>query len=312
MANPFKVGERVRFLREKREGVVQEILSRNQLLILVDDFLDLEVSADDVVKIHDAEVRIAGMENTSPAFPEIHNLPPDMSLAICRNTESNYDLILVNPGADRLLFSAFGRIKAAMKPIGAGTLKPNRFKQFGELSSDEFHALKNIFFQIIYFPLDGTGKPRPVFEFQLDVRLLLPEANSAKIPGVDRDGYLFPLKPKAETTEPARIEITALPTEEKISGPPPEVVDLHIDKLVSTTRGLENDAIFQIQLNEFSKCLDGAIFHGMSKIVFIHGIGTFALRSEIHRILKKDPRVKSVEAGDPIVYGSGATVAILD
>jgi len=67
--------------------------------------------------------------------------------------------------------------------------------------------------------------------------------------------------------------------------------DLHIEELGVPYRKLNNFEILQIQLNFFENKLGYCIQHGISPIVFIHGVGNGVLRQEIHKRLKKNPYI---------------------
>ena len=82
-------------------------------------------------------------------------------------------------------------------------------------------------------------------------------------------------------------------------------VDLHINKLVKSTRNLDNYDILNIQLDTAKNKVEFAISKRISKIVFIHGVGEGVLKSELQRLLNKYP-IKYYDATYK-KYGLGAT-----
>ncbi len=82
-------------------------------------------------------------------------------------------------------------------------------------------------------------------------------------------------------------------------------VDLHINKLVNSTRNLDNYDMLNLQLDTAKRKIEFAIIKRISKIVFIHGVGEGVLKTELHRILNKYP-VKYYDASYK-KYGLGAT-----
>lgn len=82
-------------------------------------------------------------------------------------------------------------------------------------------------------------------------------------------------------------------------------VDLHINKLKKTTKGMDNYDILSLQLNTARLKLEFAIRKRISKIVFIHGVGEGVLKSELTYLLNKYP-VKYYDASYQ-KYGLGAT-----
>jgi dsDNA-specific endonuclease/ATPase MutS2 len=82
-------------------------------------------------------------------------------------------------------------------------------------------------------------------------------------------------------------------------------VDLHINKLIKSTRNMDNYDILNIQLDTAKNKVEFALSKRISKIVFIHGVGEGVLKSELQRLLNKYP-VKYYDASYK-KYGLGAT-----
>ncbi|MDB5242131.1 MAG: mismatch repair protein MutS, partial [Spirosoma sp.] len=103
------------------------------------------------------------------------------------------------------------------------------------------------------------------------------------------------LKPKSETTE---VSVER----------PTSVVDLHIEALLPKGAGNRTPSdLLTLQLHTFEKNLENAIASGMSDITFIHGAGSGALRTELHRRLGQHPNVKFFEDAQKQKFGYGAT-----
>tara|TARA_R110001592_G_scaffold256234_1_gene519951 strand:+ start:1851 stop:2396 length:546 start_codon:yes stop_codon:yes gene_type:complete len=82
-------------------------------------------------------------------------------------------------------------------------------------------------------------------------------------------------------------------------------VDLHINKLIKSVKGLDNYDMLNLQLDTAKRKIEFAISKRISKIVFIHGVGEGVLKSELHYLLNKYP-VKYYDASYK-KYGLGAT-----
>lgn len=82
-------------------------------------------------------------------------------------------------------------------------------------------------------------------------------------------------------------------------------VDLHINQLVKSTRGLDNYDMLNLQLETAKRKIEFVISKRISKIVFIHGVGEGVLKSELNSLLNKYP-VKYYDASYK-KYGLGAT-----
>lgn len=82
-------------------------------------------------------------------------------------------------------------------------------------------------------------------------------------------------------------------------------VDLHIEKLVRSAKGMGNFDILSLQLNTARYKLEYCIKKRIAKIVFIHGVGEGVLKSELQYLFNKYP-VKYYDASYN-KYGLGAT-----
>ncbi len=87
---------------------------------------------------------------------------------------------------------------------------------------------------------------------------------------------------------------------------PPMEVDLHIHQLTSSTRGMDNYDMLTLQLDTAKRQLDYAISKRVQKVVFIHGVGSGVLRTELNYLLKKYDNIDFYDA-DYQKYGVGAT-----
>ncbi|QES87302.1 Smr/MutS family protein [Rhizosphaericola mali] len=88
---------------------------------------------------------------------------------------------------------------------------------------------------------------------------------------------------------------------------PRSVVDLHIEKLTNSWKGLTNFEILSMQLTEFEKWFDLAYQNHLPSFIIIHGVGKGKLKDEIHDLLKGKREVKNfINQYDPR-FGYGAT-----
>ncbi len=83
------------------------------------------------------------------------------------------------------------------------------------------------------------------------------------------------------------------------------VFDLHIEKLVKTTKGMQAFDMLELQIETAQRHISFAIEKRIPKIVLIHGVGDGRLRTEIEYILKRYENVWFQEASFQR-YGQGA------
>jgi hypothetical protein len=83
-------------------------------------------------------------------------------------------------------------------------------------------------------------------------------------------------------------------------------VDLHIEKLVPSKRGMSNYDILTLQMDTAKRQLDFAVKNRMPKMVFIHGIGEGVLKAELDFLLGRYDSISFQDANYQ-KYGLGAT-----
>ncbi|AOW19574.1 Smr/MutS family protein [Urechidicola croceus] len=91
----------------------------------------------------------------------------------------------------------------------------------------------------------------------------------------------------------------------KKDGVPPMEVDLHINKLTKSTRGMDNYDMLNLQLETAKHKLEFAIRNRIPRIVFIHGVGEGVLKQELGYLFR-NYSVDYYEASYQ-KYGMGAT-----
>jgi dsDNA-specific endonuclease/ATPase MutS2 len=83
-------------------------------------------------------------------------------------------------------------------------------------------------------------------------------------------------------------------------------VDLHVDKLVRTTKGMTNFDMLNLQLDIAKHKIDFAIAKRIKRVVLIHGVGEGVLKAELETLLRRYDNIKFYEANYQ-KYGMGAT-----
>ncbi|MGB5189948.1 Smr/MutS family protein [Robiginitalea sp.] len=87
---------------------------------------------------------------------------------------------------------------------------------------------------------------------------------------------------------------------------PPMEVDLHIEKLVPSVKGLNTMDILNYQLEAARGQLEFALVKKIQRIVFIHGVGQGVLKEELRTLFRRYEGLEVSDA-DPRIYGMGAT-----
>ncbi len=111
----------------------------------------------------------------------------------------------------------------------------------------------------------------------------------------------FQIKKEKEKPRKKKVEIR----KGKERNAPKMEVDLHIHQLTTSTRGMSNFDILNLQVDTAKRQLEFAIKKRIQKVVFIHGVGEGVLKEELKYLFKKYP-VDYYDA-DYQKYGLGAT-----
>jgi len=101
------------------------------------------------------------------------------------------------------------------------------------------------------------------------------------------------------------------PTRTKSGAPPPMEVDLHIEQLLSSTKGLQNYDILTLQLETAKRRLEFALSKRIQRIIFIHGVGEGVLKMELEYLFKRYDGLKFYPANYQ-KYGHGATEVYIE
>ena len=101
-------------------------------------------------------------------------------------------------------------------------------------------------------------------------------------------------KPKSKRIKPKERNI------------PPMEVDLHIEKLTTSSRGMSNFDMLNLQMETAKRQLEFAMRKRIQKVVFIHGVGEGVLKAELDFLLGRYDNLKFYDANYQ-KYGLGAT-----
>ena len=83
-------------------------------------------------------------------------------------------------------------------------------------------------------------------------------------------------------------------------------VDLHLEQLVDFPSKLDDWQKLHTQMQHVKNCLGAASAKKVKRLVFIHGVGTGVLKTELHNYLSRFENLDFKE-GDFNEYGTGAT-----
>lgn len=91
----------------------------------------------------------------------------------------------------------------------------------------------------------------------------------------------------------------------------PDIIDIHIEKLVPNYKGMNNAEILQLQLKHAIHAVEHAYAANKERITIIHGVGEGVLKDRLHDLLKKNTYVKHFNNNWQQQFGFGATAIYL-
>jgi hypothetical protein len=323
----IRIGHKVRFLNEKGEGLVTRIKDKHHVYVDVDGF-EIPYRVTDLVLV-DTEIIFSDNEKQAD---EIRNesvffvVEPDHELTLLQNEFSFY---LLNSSSYHLLYTYSIRDGSQYQTTRQGELGPF---QKALLKKIQKHQLKEFAYhkiEILFFKKQHYTPQIPVAEIvhinpnNLQAQHFIPH-HDFRFPV-----WAYTLKDDFAEAKKVRQTLTDYDVErlrtikelkqhEKKSIPHnnpayliDKEVDLHIEKLVDSYKGMSNHDMLQLQLRHFQKHLEEAITNRYHKVVFIHGVGNGRLKQEILNILAGYTKEVRYYDAEYKKYGLGATEVLI-
>ncbi|WP_192085725.1 Smr/MutS family protein [Algoriphagus sp. Y33] len=312
----MNIGDRVRLLHGKEEGIIRKISSSGRIQIEIEDGFIIPALKSEVVLIHQTEKSHFGekpVEEKDIDTPIPISGPKDQGLYLTflPINDQSLSLYLINDSRQAYLSHVSEVFGDNHRTLLATTLNPGEAKKFDDRllkEMDEWPA-----FLLRFIPIHNQlEKAIPAFERQLKMKPTQFFKHLSKAPRLDKTAYIFALE---QTTK--ELDIRALNQELGEITPKSEVpkavkparsIDLHIEKLVTDSKGMSNSEMLRVQLETFDRNLDQAMASGMDEITFIHGIGNGVLRKEIHKRLSQLQNIKYFQDTQKDQWGYGATL----
>lgn len=328
----MNIGDRVRLLHGKEEGVIKRFLKNNMVDVEIEDGFSLPVMVTEIVPISKSEGqyfksssvkteeviipsrKVKSASGLFLGFSQVNDRT--VVLYVINNTDYDFSFVLTQaesrpaesrPGSDK---THRGLVAGLLKP---GThLKSDvelKMQDFDEWGSFNFHAF---YFMAGYFPekaplnkklrmransFFNTKKVAPVLEKEMFLFQLDGEPEAAKVEKISAEQIRNSMLSNNEkfVAEPAKFS------------KPSKAVDLHIEQLTTDFMAMNNSQIVEMQMRTFESNLELAIASGMDEITFIHGVGAGVLRNEIHKRLSKHKNVAWFQDAQKDKFGYGAT-----
>ncbi|GAB3920823.1 Smr/MutS family protein [Larkinella terrae] len=329
----MNIGDKVRMVRAKEQGIVTRFLPGNQVEIEIEDGFRIPVLRSEIVVVSAMEAKRfqaePGLEPQKPARPEII-ANSGIYLAFIpqndRNGAREVDVYLVNNTDWELPFTIGEERENRYLGLHSDVLKARSFhKLVQQYSLATLENWPTFLLQGLWHRRGASALREPLIK-RLKCRTQTFQDHTGTIPVLNQTGTVFQLDleetaqkepPKEKKTGEKPIDVAALRdsllglTDKKEPATlvrPSSIIDLHIGKLLPNGFGSRtNVELLEVQLQAFEKNLENAIASGMDHITFIHGVGNGVLRNELHRRLGSYPGVAYFEDAQKEKFGYGAT-----
>ncbi|GAA0880034.1 hypothetical protein GCM10009119_30040 [Algoriphagus jejuensis] len=312
----MNIGDRVRLLHGREEGIVRKVSSGGRLSVEIEDGFIIPAMKSEVVLIAEAEKSYFGEnagETKEPETAKPISAPKDQGLylAFLPINDQSLSLYLINDTHQAYLVHASEVHGGNQRTLFAGTLSSGESKKFDDRLMKEMDEWPAFLLRFIPIQIKLEKAILP-FERQLKMKATQFFKHLSKAPRLGKDVYLFAME---QTTKELDIrslnaeltKITPKPESIKVTKPP-HSIDLHIEQLHPNPQSLSNSEKMRIQLESFESNLNQAIASGMDEITFIHGMGNGVLRKEIHKRLSQIQNIKYFQDTQKDQWGYGATL----
>lgn len=306
----FRVGQRVRLLHEKSEGVITALIDKHHVEVDTDDDFPIEAHIDDVIALT-GEDSLFYSEKEEAAAPDVVGKMGrlfECSLAVVPG-EEEMKIHLLNPEPLDLLFTIYVNRKGKYYGWYAGKISPMSHKHIGDWPLKTWPELKGWYIQLLGFK-GGKGHPHGMEVAQLPAGKAFSGFSLTYIELLQAKGWIHSLRKKMTEVEEKIEELGA--SLKKPDKPPrgKKEVDLHLEKLVSDPHRISLGEMLAIQMKAAEKAVSEAMETNCETLVLIHGVGTGALKKSITELLKGYSSIKEFKPADPAKYGNGATEVV--
>jgi hypothetical protein len=314
----MNIGDKVRLLHGKEEGIITKLSSGGQVEIEIEDGFRIPALKSEVVVINEAEEtyfdtkpkKTSGFRSTLSKNDSTVS-EEGIFVAYVPYNDQVYDLMLINNFTKDCLYSFDEHQQNNSKNMGAGIVKGLSFTKLGEKMLPDFEQWPP-FSVMMVFLNKRFDKQQPVQVRNIKLKASSFFKNKGKAPLINKEAYFFRLDNTVKTLNINQLNKELNPSPQdfypaaKVKRPPASI-DLHIDKLTKDHDLMSNSEMLQLQMKTFESNLNDAIASGMDEIIFIHGIGNGVLRKNIHKYLSQLQGIKYFKDSQKTNFGYGAT-----
>ncbi|RDC57579.1 DNA mismatch repair protein MutS [Pedobacter chinensis] len=312
----FKLGDFVRFVDEKREGYVTKIIDAQTLGVTDEDGFEIPVAISNLTSVHGHGAVAEEVDEPKPIqvnVPGLNKIENGIYLAVANDNKAGnvVHFYLHNQTPGTLLVALNTERKDKYSGAYHGMINTDLSALVYSASLADLDIWPQFLFQILLFS-NADVKPLNPLVIHKKFRAKDFSGELKDLPNSKQKGWLIRLDAPTQLIDAQKLKESFFrgADEKKTVDTPPKEVDLHIEKLRDDHHFLAADEILQIQLNYFQKTIDAAVVHHFDKMIFIHGSGNGTLRDKIHKLISKNPHVKTYMDARKEKFGYGATEVV--
>jgi DNA-nicking Smr family endonuclease len=305
----MNIGDRVRFLHSKDEGIIRKIIDKQTVEVEIEDGFRIPVLRRELVPIATEEKHIFDDKEDKRININAEIISSEGLFLAFAGPNARLTQYFINNTDYTILCTIGVEVSGTYKGLGAHILKPKQAAQLKSYNMDDFEHWGTFVIQILYH-LDGGHLLKEGFTRKMKLKASTFHTSKTKAPVLNQEAYLIQID--ADHVNASKITEkfgTSNTNNQSFNNMKLErEVDLHIEKLVKDYHKLSPHEIMTIQLETFQKHLENALAIGMHDIIFIHGAGNGTLRTEIHKKLSKNKDIKFYQDAQKEKFGYGATL----
>lgn len=310
----MKLGDKVRFLNDKIEGVITSLNGKIAGVTNSDGF-EIPVVINELVKIDIDADNYKEPSRAPQAKSNQLRLHTGVHIAFDRKSDHEMKLILHNASSDLIQFSFYHKTNQNYQLVKSDSLELDQSLCLSNYQFNESEKLPVLVFQINFVQFE-TETLKDSLTRELTIKgkdfhrsfghcfFLQKQAYSFQLDDNVLALALEKLKQK-DFTEAQAVKSF------KIEPSVGNIIDLHIEKITGNYSNLTASQIIDMQLNTLHSTLQNCYMNKEKHIIYIHGVGNSYLKNKIRNVLQKNEMVESVSDADTLKYGDGASIVYL-
>lgn len=312
----LKLGDKVRFLNEKMEGIITSLKGKNMVGVTVDSDFEIPVLISELLKI-DFDDKRENQDNviTEKAVRVSNNNPFGIFMAFERFGESKLQLQFHNNFCEEAVLVIYEKEAGVFNKVQKITIERDETKSVSDYDLNHFEQWSPIQIHILCIENTSIRLIEPIsFSFAFQPKTFHQTWRHCFF--LNKQAYLIRIDEKGVPLNLEKLKEKDFSEKQSVQpidfkARPANIIDLHYEALLAAGYGLSED-ITGLQMDVFIKTLESAFVHKMHEIVYIHGVGNMYLKNKIRTFLSKQTgTVKSFEDADMIKFGGGATIVFL-